>query len=499
MRVRRLLTYYSLQLANQLIRIFAQLLLVPLFLKHWGPIVYKDWVVLTAIMTFVGICDFGIASYFRVRFIDLVARDDRVGLQKEVRVALLSALCVGIAVLSSTYAILFYLNSHSYLNFSGFEGEAIIWCFLFLTVSISFSFCEEILRSLYYAHAEFSRGEGIFAIYNSAIVLSIAALLAFDMSPVVVSLVYFIVPVILASAVCADVLQRYPDIGIRFRIPRIGELRQIVPQSLLLFTFPLSQTLVVSAPIMLFAILGVPALSILTFTMIRTITGLVRQGAYQFAAGTGIEMARDQAQGEYERCRDLYYATGQIVTGLAGLFGGFVTWATAPFLRLWTSAVVPDDPYLVACFMACLFLAAPGQGAAMLLTYRGEGKPLAVAWCSLSAAGLFFSVVLVPIFGVLAAALSFGLAEVLSVGVFLPLVVQRRFGFSASYQLIWSFAVGISTFAWSALAAYLIFGFQLKGFNGFVETAVLWALLAAPVFALLVAPDRYRKMLFARR
>src|SRR5258708_20052635 len=73
---RRLFSYYAFQLLNQFIRICGQLVLVPLFLASWGPELYKDWVVVSSVAIFLGICDFGISIYFRNRFIELIARGD---------------------------------------------------------------------------------------------------------------------------------------------------------------------------------------------------------------------------------------------------------------------------------------------------------------------------------------------------------------------------------------------------------------------------------------
>src|SRR5258708_5733675 len=176
---RRLAVNYFFQLLNQLVRICEQLLLVPLYLAAWGTEVYKDWVVLYAIMTFLTSCNFGTETYFGNRFIEFVARGDREAFRRELMTAMFCTLAVGLLVLL---------------------------------------------------------------------------------------------------------------------LPSLGDLRRLLPPSLLFFTLPLSLALVQSGPVMLFGALGVSALPILSYTLIRTFTGLTRQAANQFAVGSGIEMARQQAR-----------------------------------------------------------------------------------------------------------------------------------------------------------------------------------------------------------
>src|SRR5258708_19476435 len=96
---RRLFSYYAFQLLNQFIRICGQLVLVPLFLASWGPELYKDWVVVSSVAIFLGICDFGISIYFLNRFIDLIARRDLTTFHAALATALTSAPTVAFPVL----------------------------------------------------------------------------------------------------------------------------------------------------------------------------------------------------------------------------------------------------------------------------------------------------------------------------------------------------------------------------------------------------------------
>lgn len=489
---------YAFQLLNQLIRICEQLLLVPLFLAAWGAEVYKDWVVLYAVMMFLTTCNLGTETYFGNRFIELIARGTGDAFRRELTMALFCTLSIGVLVLAVAYGILFGGSLDSILNVAGLSHATVSRCLILMTLPVAFIFAQQMLFTIYRAEGEFSRSECIFAIYAGLQMIGLIVVLAAGLSPTTAASVYLVMPALLAVSIVIDLKRRYANIVLGVRLPSLAELRRIVPQSLLFFTLPLSLALVQSGPVMLFSILGVPAVPVLTYTLIRTFTGLTRQGANQFAVGSGIEMARQHARGDGEACRRLYEATGQIVTILVGLLGGFTIWAAAPFLGLWTHGTVQSNTIMVLGFLGGIFLAAPGQAALMLLNYTNVAKPLAVSWCSQAFCGLALSAAFVPVFGITAAVFSFAAAESVTVGICLPLVVQRRFGFSAAQHLVHSFALGALAFGWSAFVGKLAFELGLPGLKGLVITAGAWAVVATPPFALYALPPRYRKAMLSR-
>lgn len=494
----RLLSNYSFQLLNQLLRIGSMLLLVPLYLAAWGTEVYKDWILIFAVATFLSTCSLGLTTYFGNRFIELVARHDRTAFQRELRLALTCAFGVGVVVAALGIALALASSESRLWNTSAMGDPTLLACLVLMISAVPLSFCEETLVTIYRAQGEFSRGECVFSIQLSALLIGTAALLALGMTPIFVAGWFLCIQVMVLVGVVIDLRRRYEGISLGVETPSLAELKHIVPRSLLFFTSPLSMALVQNGPIMLFGVLGVPAVPVVGYTLVRTVTGLARQAAYVFAIGSGIEMARHNARDERSACHELYRITGQIVTGLAGLFGGFTLWATAPFLALWTHGTVHGDFPLVLAFLGGILLSAPGQAGLMLLTYSNVPKPVALAWCSQAVLGLVLAAAFVPVFGVTAAALGLAIGETLMIGLYLPFAVQRHFGFAAGEHFIRCFTVGGVAFAWSALVAGVAFDLALGGFSGFILMAALWAVLAAPPCVLLVLPPQHKKRLLSR-
>ena len=495
---RRVFSNYAFQLINQFLRLSAQLILVPLFLAAWGPEVYKDWIVLFSVASFLGACNFGSGTYFANRFIELIARHDREGFRRELHAALFCSLTLGIVILALAYAIIAACEAAGVLHASAMTARTVWACLILMTFPVGYSFSQEILRSIYLAEGELARGECVFSIYLSLLTGFVALVLALKMPPIVTAVCYFVLPLFLAIGIIVDVKWRYSGIVLRLRVPTAIELRRIVPNSLMFFAAPLSTAAIQNGPIILFGILGVPAVPILSYSLIRVISGLARQSAFQFANGSGIEMARQQRRGDAHACAHLYFVTGRIVTGMIGLLSGFVVLAAAPFLGFWTHGTVPSDQPLLLTFLVGLFVAAPGQAALMFLNFMNLPKAIAAAWSGQAILGIALSAIFVPIFGVGAAAISFAAIEALTVGICLPIIVQRRFGLSAVRQAVSSVSVGLAAFLWSFAVAKLAFGMELGGIKGLAAAAAIWAAFAVPPFGLLVLPQTSRRMVISR-
>lgn len=495
---RRLLGNYAFQLVNLGIRLFEQLLLIPLFLTAWGAELYKDWLVLLALVIFLNLCNFGTDLYFGSVFLELAAADDRTALQRQIRIGLFVALTASAAVLAIAFGAFFTINIDQALTLSAMDRSTALFLLVLMTAPMPLWFSMEILRALYRAHGDFSRGECLFAAFNATQIATIAVLLIAHQPPLMVALGSLVLTLVYALGTMLDVRRRYPVASLGIAIPTWRELREIVPRSLLHFVGPLAAALVQSGTLLVFGLLNVGAAATVQYNTLRVFTGLTRQvGAQSFAVGSGIEMARQHVQNELDACRRLYAGTGRVSTGLAGLLAGISIPASAPFVTLWTHGAVPPDRALVAWILAGIFLAAPGQASMMLLRYSNRPRPIALASVAHAAAGLLLCLLLVPQIGVRGAAVAFMVTESLAIGFFQPVVVNALFGFSAARHLLTSYAVGAGAFLLSFAVATPLFELSTLDPLGVLLRGGIWAVVVLPPGALLILPQGRRTQVFA--
>jgi O-antigen/teichoic acid export membrane protein len=478
---RRLFTNYTFQLLNQAIRIGEQILLVPLFIAAWGADLYRDWIEIYAIVGFAILCNFGLESYFGNLFLRNAARGDDRAVERQLAISLLCALVIGSALALTVAAGAFAFDLRSILHIGSLDAGTVRTMVLLMVLPVSVLIAEQVLHTLYRAYDELNRGECVFAGYSALQIGSVAVALVLGQPPWVVATCYLVVPLLFVAGLAADLKTRYRQLRFRLAVPSAQELREFVPQSLLYFMLPLSTALVQYGTFLLLGVLGVGSAAVVAYSVYRTFTGLARQAANQFAFGGGVEMARHFARGDLATCARLYDDTGRIVAGLVGVVAGLSTPAAGPFVSIWTHGVVGLEPMLLVAFFIGMFLAAPGQAAMVLLKFTNEPRPCAAAWAFHAVGGLLLCALLVPRVGVAGAAAGFAVSEALAFSLYLQLVVQRKFGFSAWRHWARSYAAGGAAFALSCGVAFAVI--PRSPAVGLVELlgwSALWAAIVLP-------------------
>ena len=484
----RLFSNYVFQTMNWGVRLVEQLVLIPLYLFAWGAVFYKDWIILFALVGFLGWCTLGVDEYFGNLFLHSVSIGDRAALRRQMKLGLFVALCVTLLILLPLYGALLVTDLHRLLGLSAMDERTALFCLVAMTMPMWIWYGAAVLRASYRAYGDFSRGECIFGIYNVTQICSVALALALKAPPTVVALVYAVLPAVYAVALTIDITRRYPEISLGFAIPSRAEWRRIVPQSLSYFTSPLSTALSQNGVLLLFGLLGIGALETVRFNVLRIFTGLTRQiGAQSFAVGSGIEMARQHVQNDHESCRRLYAGTGRIVSCLGGVLAGVSIPLSVPFVTLWTHGTVDADMKLIVCFLVGILLAGPGRASLMLLRYTNHAHAVAWSSCLYAFAGLLLAIPLARAFGSFGVALAFAITETVAIGLYPPLLVSRLFHFSATQHLLRSYLAGGVAFALSYGVASALF----SATQGPVQIALrlaLWSAIVLPLGALLILP-----------
>jgi O-antigen/teichoic acid export membrane protein len=482
----RLFSNYVFQSMNLGIRLFEQFLLIPLYIFAWGTELYKDWLVLFALVVFFNFCDFGIDDFFGNMFLRAVATGDQCSLERHVRVGLFAALSVTAVMLAAIIAMFLLVPVDHVLGLSAMDERTAMFCLAAMLAPLLTGHLSGTLHGIYRAFGDFSRGECLFAIYNTLQIAGIAVLLALRQPPILVALWYGGLAIAYSIARITDILRRYP-ISLGLAVPKRAEWSHTIGQSLLYFTASLSQLLTQNGTLVVFGHFGIGAATLVQYNVLRVFTGLTRQlGCQSFVVGSGIEMARQHAQAQREACRKLYEQSGVIVACLVGLLAGVSIPMSGPFVALWTHHTVSGDTVMMLCFLAGIFISAPGRVSLMLLRYSNQARPIAIANTAQSVGGIVAAVAFLPLYGVTAAVAAFAVAEALAVGIYPALVVRSTFGFGAARHMLHSLVPGAAVFLVSyALAAALFQGAPAEPMALGVR-AIAWAVIMGSAAGILI-------------
>lgn len=386
-----------------------QFLSVPVCLSAWGAVVYSDWLVLMAAGGLLTIADFGMHGHLCNSLRMAWARGEHAAGQRILQAGLGAyalSLSVLLAVLAAGMAL---LDLPSLLGIERLEHAQAVLVLLGLSTLLLLP--RELTLSVYAARGQFSRQVADFLVLASAQQGTVIGGALAGGSPVQVAMGYCAVSLLVGwGGSLWSLRRRHPDAAFMPCRPTVVELRQLAVKSPFYAIQQGGGVLLVQLPIILLGRLSSPA-AVVAFSTMRTLTGLIRQIANQFATVAGLEMAQLYARSEAGNTARLYGIVAPVTGAIAGAMGG-VTLAIGPwFLGLWTQGAVAFDTALATAFVAVAGLMAPVYCSFALLRLIGRPQPLAVAVLAQAASMTLLALILVPAQDALGAAIAVGLAE----------------------------------------------------------------------------------------
>src|SRR5262249_26929422 len=216
---RRLVSNYVFQTMNWGVRLVEQLLLIPLYITAWGTVFYKDWIILYALVAFLGWCTLGTDEYFGNLFLHSVSVGDRAALRRQMRTGLFTAMAVTVLIFALLYGALLTTDLPHLLGLEAIDEGTALFCLIAMTLPMWTWYASGLRHAVYRAYGDFSRGECISAIYNVTQIASVALLLALKQPPQIVCLPYATLPVVYGLAMLIDIRRRYPELALGFAMP----------------------------------------------------------------------------------------------------------------------------------------------------------------------------------------------------------------------------------------------------------------------------------------
>jgi O-antigen/teichoic acid export membrane protein len=438
---RRLAFGFGAQALTLVVLMIERIIMVPLYLAAWGVALYEDWLFLGAIAGFLRLLDLGMEWHFgnALRLSLAAGRHDLFHRSLAVGIGCYFAvMAVAGAALTVMILILLPGGVIETAVLSSDTAKLVLWIFLIQRLLLM---PRTFITGLYSAHGEFSRGENMFTLFTTGQSFVIIALLLFKASPVVVAVVGLISIFFTCwMPLLGDLRRRYPEVQYSIAMPTGSELRKIGKNAGYYFLTNSAEILLNSGPVVLLGMLSREPGGILIFTIARTLTGIARQIAIQFARSSAIEMARQTAQGDWSGLRKLHTTTGRTISAMTGLLCGLILSGAEPILEIWTGGRVTFDPLIVLTFVCGVLFVGPAQSNVTLLQLGNVPRPLAISSFVRVALVCLLMFTLVPMFGALGAAVALSFAETISFGVLASHWANRRYGLRANHYALLSFS-----------------------------------------------------------
>lgn len=334
-----------------LLGIVSNLLLLPLYLRHWSVTVYGEWMALFSVVNYLGALDFGLTTAATNAAAHAYAAHDWPRFKQIQGTAW--ALSIGIAILGALISAitLTFFTIHSWLGLKAMDSRESNFVFASLAVTFLIGIPSRQLASTYIALGEFATYQWIYNFGQIFALIATGSALMFGVDPTTLSLVIAIAGFVQLSFTYGLIWHRDQTL-----IPNVSNTSWNIARSL---ARPSGQFLVqmfanllaLQGPVIIISrALGGQGVAL--FTTTRTVSNIVKGVLMIFRAPLRPEYAAAYAEPTKDRLRSLFRTVMAIDTTIAvSLMAGIWT-GGAWLIRIWSHGQIHPDIQLLHWLLA---------------------------------------------------------------------------------------------------------------------------------------------------
>jgi O-antigen/teichoic acid export membrane protein len=356
-----------------------QLVQLPVFLHFWSVPLYGDWLIVTAIPTYLSFSTTGFGSVAGNEMTMMVAREDRAGALRVFESCwwLIAALCASIIAIAS--GALYFLPAARLLRIGNISETDTKWIVFYLGVAVLLGQLEQLLQSAYRSIGRYPYG---------SFVKSLMSLIAFGLTLVAVALhqgprntalVYAAANVAGTIFLAFLVKRDIPWIEFGFRHASLAEVRALIRPALAFMCFPIGNSLNLAGTQMAVNY-ALGSTSVVIFSAARTVSRAALQMVQLVNSTFEPEMTIAFGARKIELTRDLHRRACQFALIVAlVIVTGLIT--VGPwFLSHWSRGHVPPSRGLLSILLIVVVAFALWSTSSTLMTATNQHQKMAVVY-----------------------------------------------------------------------------------------------------------------------
>ncbi|WP_367027025.1 lipopolysaccharide biosynthesis protein [Methylococcus sp. ANG] len=390
---------------GQCVNIIIQLLSVPLFLKFWGAERYGEWLILSAIPSYLALSDLGFTTVAANEMTMSNARGDRAQTLATYQSTWVLLTLVSVAIMVAFPLLVYSVPLGHWLGVHTLARDDMLLAVILLGAGVCVTLQSGLVSALFRCEERYGKGIAYFnllrllefggtavaLLHDGGVVMVAAMILAIRISGV--AMIYAI----------AHSFASWAKPGFRHASSRT--IKTMVGPALAFLAFPLSNALNQQGFLMVIgAQLGPTA--VVTFSTLRTIVRVVMQAANVINSSIWPEVSSAFARNDLRTFRELHRRACQASLWIAlmclGALAGIGPW----LLRVWTSGAVAMQ---YECYLILLLGMAVGVfwlSSSMLQLAINQHKKMALVFVLASVMGVLLSTRLTSTLGLTGAAVA---------------------------------------------------------------------------------------------
>ena len=383
---------------------------VPLLLHAWGAAKYGDWLLLSAIPSYLTFSDLGFGDASGSDMSMRVAAGDRRGALESFQSSWILVTVVSLVALLVTAVVAWWIPWQVWLKLSGVSSVEAAKIILVLGAYVAVSQQNGITESGYRSDGHFAEGTFWMSMLRLAETMAATVVAVAGGSLFAVACTYLAGRCVGTIAYMLLLRRLSPWIEFGIRRARLQTIKSMTAPALGFIAFPLGYAFTLQGfTVVIGAVLG--PVAVVSFSTLRTLSRLILQVITVIKHALWPELSRAFGEGNIALARRLHREAWRASLALS-LVGGVFLWSVGPFIyRLWLRQDIPFD---ATCFHVLLLVVVTNSlweaSAVIPMSTNGHCR-IAVLYALTALLSLVVAYVLLPIFGTSGAAIALILAD----------------------------------------------------------------------------------------
>jgi O-antigen/teichoic acid export membrane protein len=354
------------------------ILMVPLFLTFWSIELYGEWLVLTALPSYISLSNMGLMNVAQNNMTISMAVGDVKAAKRHLDNVWGAQLAISILLFILVLLIVLCVDFTKLFNLSLISSYEANWVFLIFSLFAMLSLQMGIFGAIYRAVGKNARGV---LVLNTNRLLSIVAmalaLYAGVKSIIGIAVIMCTVFFLGAIFLFIDTAKHAPDLRPGIRYFDIGDIKKVIPDGMAFMAFPFGRAITNQGMLLLVNALMNSSFVVLLATL-RTLVNTAFQLSNTISLSTWPVFSEAHGKGDYEGIRRLL--TFSSALGFwTGISVAIILWIIGPqLLEWWTRGEVIVGRGLLSIFIIAIVFNATWYSASTIFSANNTHQRLAI-------------------------------------------------------------------------------------------------------------------------
>lgn len=340
---------------GQFVTFLSSIITVPLFFKFWGPALYGEWLILSAVPTYLTISDLSFGTTAGSEMTMLVARGERMQALKVLQSAWVLVTVASLSILAIVLTATQFFDFHA-MHISILSNREARGTITVLLMTVSMSQQGGLLDAVFKCTGRYAEGMLWSNLYRFIETLLLIAVLILGADPWGVAVTLFVPRAIYYLVIWTYVRATVPWLHLGWSYADKKTLKPLVMPALTFNAFNLGYGLSLQGVALMIGVRASPA-ELAIFSPLRTLTRVMVQIASMIGNTVWVELSRAVGAGDFDLARKLHRGAARASFWavlpcqiLALVFG-------PAFFKLWTQHSLTDYRVLAALVFVTFFSA----------------------------------------------------------------------------------------------------------------------------------------------